>query len=33
VHRDLAAAQLIRAEYEGLRLDLADAFRVLPADV
>ncbi|MGW6426312.1 type II toxin-antitoxin system VapC family toxin [Nocardia sp. NPDC055053] len=31
-HVDLAAAQLIRAKYEGLRLDLADAVGVALAD-
>ncbi|MEV0033692.1 hypothetical protein [Nocardia sp. NPDC050793] len=31
-HVDLAAAQTIRAKYEGLRLDLADAVGVALAD-
>jgi uncharacterized protein len=31
-HVDLAAAQAVRAEYEGLRLDLADAVGVDLAD-
>lgn len=31
-HVDLAAAQTVRAKYEGLRLDLADAVGVVIAD-